>query len=285
MSLPKIIQESVRKIRDLLISLSRNDDRELSQIIGKMSLADLNRTLYRCDREERDEDYGFSSYNIPNFGSLFYCGLQGFMSLLENIRPNNDLGHPMCGNLRDGNWMTDYIWQRLQLDEGTRDLGFWIEKNTMPLKNVPRYLVPSYFDAVITRIYVRLLEHTFNFMSDFVRNGSTFVKSLALGSVQFGAVIRSAPLPQLATNINPPKPPLRRVGNEMVQACVTLSAGLPHFSVGYMRNWGRDTFIALRGLFMLTGRYDEARYIILAYGGCLRHGLIPNLLDGGRNAR
>ncbi|KAI4460468.1 glycogen debranching enzyme [Holotrichia oblita] len=284
-SLPKIIQESVRNIRDLLISLSRNDNRELSQIIGKMSLADLNRTIYRCDREERDEDYGFSSYHIPNSGSLFYCGLQGFMSLLENIRPNNDLGHPMCGNLREGNWMIDYIWQRLQVDEGTRDLGFWIEKNTMALKNVPRYLVPSYFDAIITRIYVILLEHTFNFMSDFVRNGSTFVKSLALGSVQFGAVIGSAPLPQLASNINPPKPPSRRVGNEMVQACVTLSAGLPHFSVGYMRNWGRDTFIALRGLFMLTGRYDEARYIILAYGGCLRHGLIPNLLDGGRNAR
>lgn len=119
----------------------------------------------------------------------------------------------------------------------------------------------------------------------FVKDGTTFTKILSLVSTQVGGVVRSAPLPDLSPNLEPPKPKVQQYNGESEQMCMTLSAGLPHFATGYMRNWGRDTFIALRGLLLLTGRHTEARFIILGYAETLRHGLIPNLLDKGKSAR
>lgn len=249
---------------------------ELKAIIAKLNLNDLNRAIYRCDQEERDMGQGTGSYNVPNYGPLVYCGTQGFASVLTQIAPNNDLGHPLCNNLRQGDWMIDYIHQRIANNPNTAALSKWFADNTVALKQIPRYMIPSYFDIIVTGVHQLLLDRAIELMSSFIQNGSGFVKDLALGSVQCVAISNSSDLPKFSPKVTDPKPPA---------PCPTLSAGLPHFSTGYMRCWGRDTFIALRGFLLLTGRYDEARYIILGFAACLRHGLIPNLLDNGSKPR
>lgn len=37
----------------------------------------------------------------------------GLMSVMAEIRPKNYLGHPLCDNLRQGDWLMDYVSERL----------------------------------------------------------------------------------------------------------------------------------------------------------------------------
>src|SRR6266566_1035750 len=51
----------------------------------------------------------------------------------------------------------------------------------------------------------------------------------------------------------------------------TLVAGYPWFG-----DWGRDTFIAIRGLCIATGHLEDARNILLAWAGVVSQGMLPN---------
>uniref|UniRef100_A0A8C1NEI3 Glycogen debranching enzyme n=1 Tax=Cyprinus carpio TaxID=7962 RepID=A0A8C1NEI3_CYPCA len=256
----------------------------LTQIMSKMTLADMNILLFRCDSEEKED--GGGCYNIPGWKPLKYGGLQGLLSVMADIRPKNDLGHPFCDNLRQGDWMIDYVSNRLISRGGTlAEVGQWFQAMFAYLKHIPRYLIPCYFDAILVGAYTTALDVTFKQMSSFVQNGSTFVKLLALGSVQMCAVGRFPALPPLSPALSDVPYRVNEITKQKEQCCVSMAAGLPHFSAGIFRCWGRDTFIALRGLMLVTGRHMEARNIILAFAGTMRHGLIPNLLGEGVGAR
>ncbi|RYC31921.1 glycogen debranching protein [Lichenibacterium minor] len=51
----------------------------------------------------------------------------------------------------------------------------------------------------------------------------------------------------------------------------TIVAGFPWFT-----DWGRDTFIALRGLLLATGRLDDARAVLLGWAAAVDGGMLPN---------
>ena len=56
----------------------------------------------------------------------------------------------------------------------------------------------------------------------------------------------------------------------------TVIAGYPWFG-----DWGRDTFIALRGLCLVTGRFAEARDILVEWSHVVSEGMLPNLFPDG----
>ncbi|MEM9915904.1 MAG: amylo-alpha-1,6-glucosidase [Planctomycetota bacterium] len=58
----------------------------------------------------------------------------------------------------------------------------------------------------------------------------------------------------------------------------TIIAGYPWFA-----DWGRDTFIALPGLLLTTGRLNAARDTLRAFAGVIRDGLVPNRFDDYTN--
>ncbi len=69
-------------------------------------------------------------------------------------------------------------------------------------------------------------------------------------------------------------PPLHRSGLGFIAARgsgSTVIAGYPWFT-----DWGRDTFIALRGILLATGQHALAREVLLAWAGMVDRGMLPN---------
>ncbi|KAK9455693.1 hypothetical protein V1511DRAFT_308976 [Dipodascopsis uninucleata] len=239
--------------------------------VKDLNLIELNIVLYRCEAEERDMSDGKDGvYVVPNFGPLVYAGLQGFMSPLDVIIANNDLAHPLCENLRQGQWALDYVSGRLKkhvtMFPNLQPLVEWLESRFSAIRAVPSFLLPRYFALVIQTCYDACRRRAIEMFKTDYENFHVFFESLLMCSVQMIGETKSTSL-YPKTNV----------------AC--MAAGLPHFSRDFMRCWGRDIFISLRGLMLVPGRYNDAKEHILAFASTVKHGMIPNLLDAGRNPR
>ncbi|KAH8675956.1 glycoside hydrolase family 13 protein [Xylariales sp. PMI_506] len=241
--------------------------------MAELNLIDLNFLLYRSEPEERDGSDGKDgTYDIPGHGKIVYAGLQGWWSILKDVIRENNLAHPLCQNLRDGQWALDYTVGRLQRASQQSHLAAlakpaeWLNERFDAIRGIPSFLLPRYFALVIRTAYKAAWERGLELMNDHTRNGQWFLQSLAMVSIQETSLIKSASL--WPSKLVP-----------------SLAAGLPHFAVEWARCWGRDVFISLRGLYLATGRFDEAAEHIFAFASVLKHGMIPNLLSSGELPR
>nr|GAT49271.1 glycoside hydrolase family 13 protein [Mycena chlorophos] len=241
------------------------------EAFADLDLVDLNVILFRADGEERDATGGeFGVYDVPGLGKMVYAGLEGWMHPLRHIMRYNDLGHPLCGHLRDGSWALDYVHQRLFKQSETlprlKQPATWLKERFDAVKHVPPHLRPKAFALVIATAYKAARTAVVEQSSEFVSSGHAFTQDLAMCSVQMYGLVQSASL-----DPGVPTP--------------SLAAGLPHFAASWARCWGRDVFISLRGLLLVTGNFEGAKKHILSFASTLKHGLIPNLLDSVRNPR
>ncbi|CAJ2501625.1 Uu.00g044780.m01.CDS01 [Anthostomella pinea] len=241
--------------------------------MAELDLVDLNFLLYRCEPEERDGSAGKDGvYDIPGHGKIVYAGLQGWWSLMKDIIKDNNLAHPLCQNLRDGQWALDFIAGRLERISqepefaGLAKPAAWLKERFEAIRSIPSFLLPRYFALVLRTAYMAAWERGLELTNDNVRNGQWFLQSLGMVSVQQTGLVKSGSLW--------PK-----------KLVPSLAAGLPHFAVEWARCWGRDVFISLRGLYLGTGRFDEAAEHIFAFASVLKHGMIPNLLGSGNLPR
>ena len=246
---------------------------DAEKAFGDLSLTDLNFVLYRCEAEERESSGGSDGvYDLPGFGHLVYAGLQGWCSVLDHVIRDNDLGHPLCNHLREGQWALDYIVGRLRNQTertGSQSLEAprkWFAERFDAIRKLPIFLLPRYFALTLQTAYNAAWNRSIELMTSNIQLGEPFLQQLAMTSVQMTGLVRSA---SLWPSKNVP----------------CMAAGLPHFATDWSRCWGRDIFIALPGLYLGTGRFEDAKEHIVAFASVLKHGMIPNLLSSGKGPR
>ena len=229
----------------------------------ELDLVAANHLLYRHSKEEMSTS-GRESYLVPDYGKLFYCGIQSIFDVLEEAFCQNNMEHPICKNIRNGDWLIDYICDRtIENNKINSEIIGGLKK----IKLLPTVLKPLHLYRFICKMYHSVVDHCLSQMG--LSSECKFAQKLAMTSVQLIGIL---PRFDLTADIH----------NKQV---ASMSAGLPHFCVDIWRCWGRDTFISFRGLFLHTKRFEEAKMHIFAFASCLKNGLIPNLLDSGRYPR
>ncbi|KAH8738676.1 Gdb1p [Cryptosporidium ryanae] len=271
----------------------------------------INFILFSCNNEELDRSQGKrGAYNIPNFGDLVYCGIYGCLNALDVARRMEDNGksHPFVVHLKQGSWYIDYCTERLadytgigsnghnkiiqsemncigDIDKQERpllELAEWIKRQynlINKVANISLEYIITYIDAIFSSIYRYILYYILNndkkdifdqldpkTVTELLIKHDPLYIHLLLATYQMYSYVPSSPL----------------IWRSKIPS---ISAGLPHFSTGFMRSWGRDTFIAFKGILLSSKRYIEAKQEILGIARLMRNGLIPNLIDSGNSPR
>lgn len=250
----------------------------------EVSLDDLNLLLWSCEAEEKDRAYGFEGgkdrgvYQFP--GAASHCVYAGWTHVVDMSSRNIDERAHFSENVKAGNWLLDYHLDRLgTISSRCPKLVALMTTAVNKIKACSQgseSLKPYAVGLLFRRLYSGAQQRVLDQMKDSSLISNTnelLVKRLALASTQLLGYVSSSCLCKWS------------VSTDQEYTKCSMSAGLPFFTTGYMREWGRDTMLALPGLCLATGRWFQAEQELLAYASVIRHAMVPNLLDSGNNPR
>mmetsp|Transcript_19591 Transcript_19591/g.35971 ORF Transcript_19591/g.35971 Transcript_19591/m.35971 type:complete len:1576 (-) Transcript_19591:43-4770(-) len=261
------ISESLTSLHDVYDFLDNPD--LSSSVLADLSLDHINHLLWRCSEEEKDITRNTRDcYGVPRHHAFVYAGIGGLVAEFKPLIRANLIGHPIFDNIRAGHWLIDYHILRVTSYPFPDAFKEMFVKAFSSLKILPVGVVCKHFVKLVMIIYRSVKLHL---VLNLYKKGPIFISSNDHLSEDLGLAV---------TQFIGKVPSARTHMTEW-----SISAGLPHFSTGYMRAWGRDTFIAFRGLLLATGLFEEAKMVLLTFASTMRHGLIPNLLDGGNSCR
>lgn len=238
---------------------------DVSGAIDTMTLTELNQTLFSCEKEER-ANTGHGCYDVPHHGVLPYAGFGGVYQLMERVFARRD-SHPLVDNVKHGTWLLEYLINRAEHGQ----LKITLHAAFDQLKKNLTFTNRAYYSLIFLRDVTEQLINRVMSLHPAWLTQTHYGRLSALSLCALFGRAQGAHWPLSPTSS------YYQIGS--------LCAGLPHFAEGIWRCWGRDTLISLRGALILTGRLDEAKAGLIAFGSTLRHGLIPNLLGEGKVSR
>jgi len=237
--------------------------------------------------------YDFTSVKEPaEFALRPFIGLRDFHTLQKSYAPLHSMGigrgllirHDMPGSCKlflscpsmkfekDKQWWFNFIYRndRQRGQDFTEDLwtpGFFKCRIETPVKIVFWATLSSHrepeqpINVDIEAVCRDLRRHQKNVKHKAKgQKRNKQYEILCLAADQF--IMTREPEPQAASH----------------EPRATILAGFPWFV-----DWGRDVFVALPGLLLSTGRFDEAKSVLITFAAAVDDGLIPNYFDDRTN--
>jgi predicted glycogen debranching enzyme len=210
-------------------------------------------------------------HNISDSCELFLCCPAGLFKMDQqwwfNFVYRNDKERGQ--NFTEDLWTPGFF--RCRIEKPTK-LIFWANLSSPKVDYRPKAAEGGWDQARLRRVCdididtvkEELYRHQSQVTSNLKSKDSQF-KKLCLAADQF-IVRRISLASRLPLNVCPSTP--------SDEQRVTILAGYPWFA-----DWGRDAFISLPGLLLATGRFEEARSVLITFAQAADDGMIPNRFD------